>query len=156
MVEEPRFETRIAWPASPTQAMPPDPSFSRDCWLRAANHPDMPGALPTVFGGHDRGYNPEELLLLSLSECHMLTYLRMAAKEGIAVRGYDDHAVGRVGKGPSGMTQMAEVTLHPRVAVARGTDLAAARALHDRAHRACFMANSMNFPVLYEPEIVEE
>jgi organic hydroperoxide reductase OsmC/OhrA len=156
MSEEHRFETTLVYPADPAQKLPPDPDFSRDNRLRAAGHPEMPGALPPSLGGHDRGYSPEDLMILSLSECHLLTYLVLAQKSRIAVRRYEDRATGRLGKGASGMTQLVEVVLHPKVTVGRGTDLAAAQALHERAHRHCFMANSVNFPVLHEPEIVEE
>lgn len=156
MAEEPVFETTLEYPADPAQKLPPDPDFSRDNRLRVAGHPEMPGALPAALGGHNRGYNPEELMILSLSECHLLTYLRLAQKNRIAIRRYEDRATGRLGKNAAGMTQLMEVVLHPRVTVARGTDAAAAKALHERAHHHCFMANSVNFPVRHEPEILEE
>ncbi len=156
MAEEHVFETTLEYPADPAQKLPPDPQFSRDNRLGAAGHPQVPGALPAALGGHDRGYSPEDLMILSLSECHCLTYLRLAEKNRIAIRRYEDRAQGRLAKGPTGMTQMVEVVLRPRVTVARGTDLAAAKALHERAHHYCFMANSVNFPVRNEPEIVEE
>jgi organic hydroperoxide reductase OsmC/OhrA len=156
MGDEPVFETFLDYPSDPAQKLPPDPDFSRDNRMRAQGHPEMPGALPTALGGHDRGYNPEELMILSLSECHLLTYLSLAQKSRLAIRRYEDRATGRLGKNAAGMTQLVEVVLRPRVTVARGTDLAAAKSLHDRAHHHCFMANSVSFPVLHEPEIVEE
>jgi organic hydroperoxide reductase OsmC/OhrA len=150
------FETFIEYPADPAQKLPPDPDFSRDNRLGAEGHPEVPGALPAAFGGHSRGYSPEDLMILSLSECHLLTYLRLAQKSRIAILRYRDRATGRLGKNASGMIQLVEVVLRPRVTVARGSDLAAAKALHERAHHHCFMANSVNFPVRNEPEIVEE
>jgi len=155
MAEEHVFETTLEYPADAGQKLPPDPDFSRDNRLGAPGHPAMPGALPKVLGGHDRGYSPEDLLILSLSECHCLTYLAFARKNGIAIRRYEDRATGRLGKGPSGVTQMLEVILRPRVTVTPGTDAAAAKALHERAHRYCFISNSVNFPVRNEPEIIE-
>jgi len=116
----------------------------------------MPGDAPAAAGTTVAGYNPEELMLLSLSECHMLTYLNLAQKARLVVRAYSDRASCAVGKGASGMTQIVEATLRPRVTVARGTDLAAAHALHERAHHYCYMANSVNFPVSNEPSILEE
>ncbi len=156
MADEHRFETHLQFPADPAQKLPPAADFVRDSWLGAEGHPAIPGASAPVFGGHARGYNPEELLILSLSECHMLTYLALAAKNGLAVRRYEDHASGRLGRAPGGKTQMLEVVLRPRVTVVRGADLATARSLHEPAHRHCFMANSVNFPVLHEPDIAEE
>lgn len=155
-IEEHVFETHLEFPLDPRQKLPPEPDFSRDNRMGAPGHPPVDGALPAALGGHDRGYSPEDLMILSLSECHCLTYLRLAQKNGIAVRRYEDRATGRLGKAATGMTQFAEVVLRPRVSVPRGTDLALAKALHERAHHHCFMANSVNFPVRNEPEIVEE
>jgi organic hydroperoxide reductase OsmC/OhrA len=156
MADAHRFETTLAWPASPTQKLPPEPGFSRDNTLAAPGRPPMPGSLPPVFGGNANGYNPEELMLLSLSQCHMLTYLALAEKAHLAVRRYDDQAIATLGKGASGKTQMVEAVLHPRVSLAPGSDAAAALALHDRAHAHCFMTNSVNFTVRHEPQIVED
>jgi organic hydroperoxide reductase OsmC/OhrA len=150
------FETLLRYPAVSGQKLPHDADFSRDNVMGAEGHPEIPGALPAQFGGHNRGYSPEDLMILSLSECHLLTYLRLAQKNRIAISSYEDRASGRLGKNAAGMTQLVEVVLRPRVTVARGTDVAAAKALHDRAHHHCFMANSVNFPVLHEPEIIEE
>ncbi len=108
-----------------------------------------------VFGGDPTGYNPEELLMLALSQCHLLTYLAMAAKRGIRVLHYEDRAIGSLGKNADGRMQMVEVVLHPKVIVAQDTDLEEARALHARAHAACFIANSVNFEVRNEPEVTE-
>lgn len=156
MAEEHVFETRIEYPADPRQKVPPEADFSRDNRMGAEGHPDMPGALPPSLGGHSRGYSPEDLLILSLSECHLLTYLALAQRRGLAVKRYEDRATGTLGKNANGQTQMAEVVLHPRVTIPRGADVAMARDLHDRAHHHCFMANSVNFPVRHEPEVVEE
>lgn len=156
MADAQGFETTLEWPATPGQKMPPEPGFSRDNRLAAKGRPELPGAQPPSFGGEGRGYNPEELILLSLSQCHMLTYLALAEKTRIVVRAYSDRAAGTLGKGASGRTQMVEAVLHPVVTVARGADVEAARALHARAHTHCFMANSVNFPVRNEPRIVED
>ena len=156
MAEEHVFETRIEYPADPHQKLPPEADFSRDNRLKAEGHPDVPGALPPSLGGHSGGYSPEDLMILSLSECHLLTYLALAQRRNIGIRRYEDRATGRLGKNANGQTQMVEVVLHPRVTVAKGTDVAAAQALHDRAHHHCFIANSVNFAVRHEPETVEE
>lgn len=149
------FEVRVAWPADAAQKLPPDAAFSRNNWLGAPGKPEVFGSSPVVFGGEARGYNPEELMTLSLSQCHLLTYLALAAKRGIRVLRYEDNASARLGKNAEGRTQMVEVVLRPRVTVAAGTRVDDAKALHERAHAACFMANSVNFPVRNEPEIVE-
>jgi organic hydroperoxide reductase OsmC/OhrA len=108
------FETLLRYPAVSGQKLPPDADFSRDNVMGAEGHPEIPGALPAQFGGHNRGYSPEDLMILSLSECHLLTYLRLAQKNRIAISSYEDRASGRLGKNAAGMTQLVEVVLRPR------------------------------------------
>lgn len=150
------FETRVVWPADENQKLPPDATFSRNNWLAAHGKAEVFGSSPVIFGGDPKGYNPEELLTLSLSECHMLTYLAIAAKRGLKVLHYEDNATGSLGKNAEGRTQMMEVVLRPKVTVAKGSSLEDAKAFHARAHTACFMAASVNFPVRNEPEVVEK
>ena len=156
------FETRLHWPADPAQALPPEPAFSRASVLGGTGKADVAAGAPTVFGGDETRYNPEELLLMSLSQCHMLTYLAIASKKRMAILAYEDRATGTLGlgepgtkHGPPGKMSMQEVTLRPRVTVAKGTDLADAMAIHEKAHANCFIANSVNFPVTHEAEIIE-
>lgn len=155
---EHQFTTTLHWPADPAQALPPEANFSRNGTLGAAGHPDVPASSPTVFGGDASRYNPEELLVMSLSQCHMLTYLAIAAKKRLAILGYEDRATGTLGLGPhgtAGKMSMQAVQLSPRVRVAKGTDVVDAMAIHEKAHANCFMANSVNFPVSFSAEIIE-
>jgi len=156
------FETCLQWPANPAQPRPPEPAFSRNSVLSAAGKADVAASAPTVFGGDATRYNPEELLLMSLAQCHMLTYLAIAAKKRMTILAYADRATGTLGmgepdtrSGPPGKMSMQEVTLRPRVTVAKGTDLADAMAIHEKAHANCFIANSVNFPVTHQAEILE-
>jgi organic hydroperoxide reductase OsmC/OhrA len=149
------FETTLVWPAEAGQTLPPDAAFSRNSVLAAPGKPFIAASSPIVFGGDATRYNPEEMLMLSLSQCHMLTYLAIAAKKRMGILGYEDRAAGTLGMGPSGKMQMVDVLLRPRVTVARGTILADAQALHEKAHANCFVANSMNFTVRNEPSVVE-
>ncbi|HEX4857685.1 MAG TPA: OsmC family protein [Usitatibacteraceae bacterium] len=148
------FETSLEWPADPAQLLPPDPAFSRDNILRGPGKPDVPGSAPAVFSGDPSRYNPEELLLLSLSHCHMLTYLAIAARKRWKILAYRDQATGTLGlgaHGTAGKMSMQEVVLRPVITLPAGTDLAEATSLHEKAHANCFMANSVNFPVRIEP-----
>ncbi len=84
----------------------------------------------------------------------MLTYLSWTARKGIEVIAYEDRPEGTmIVEGGGG--QFSEVVLHPRVIVAKGSDLGFATKLHEDAHRDCFISRSVNFPVRYAPEIVE-
>ena len=159
MSEAHQFETTLRWPAETTQTLPPSPAFSRNNILGGAGKPDVPGSSPAIYGGDANRYNPEELLLMSLAQCHMLTYLAIAAKKNITILAYDDRATGTLGVGENAAAgakmSMQSVMLHPRVTVAKGTCLTDAKAMHDKAHANCFMANSVNFPVSFAAEIVE-
>ncbi len=158
MSDSHEFQIRLAWPADPRQAPHPDPDFSRNAIIDAAGKAPVSGSAPAVFSGDASRYNPEELLLMSLSECHMLTYLAIASKKRIVVLRYSDNATGTLATGQYGVAgkmSMQEVVLHPRVVVARGTNLDEANTLHEKAHANCFIANSVNFPVRCMPEIVE-
>ena len=153
-----QFEATIRWPASSTQPLPPIPAYSRNNILGGAGKPEVPGSSPAVFGGDDTRYNPEELLVMSLAQCHMLTYLAIAAKKQMTILAYEDRATGTLGfgeHGTKGKMSLQEVTLHPRVTVAKGTNLADAEAIHGKAHANCFIANSVNFPVTFDQTIVE-
>ena len=119
--------------------------------IRAAGRPDISGSTDAAFRGDGARYNPELLLVASISSCHMLAYLFLAARDGIKVARYRDEAEGTL------MTdakngRMERVVLRPHVTISSG-DTEAARALHEHAHRTCFIANSVNFPVDVEPVI---
>jgi organic hydroperoxide reductase OsmC/OhrA len=102
---------------------------------------------------HDRSrYNPEDLLIASLSACHMLWYLvGLCANAGVVVVSYLDRAQGVMVEGADGGGRFTRVVLHPEVTLAAGSNLKRAEALHREAHAKCFIANSVNFPVEHEP-----
>ena len=150
------FEATVRWPADPAQKLPPDPAFSRNAVLGSPGHADIPASSPTVFGGEASLYNPEELTAMALAHCHMLTYLALAAKKRVAVLAYEDRATVVLGRDPAlGKMKILSGTLRPRVTVAKGTNLEEARAMHAKAHEHCFVANSVNFPVANEPQVIE-
>jgi organic hydroperoxide reductase OsmC/OhrA len=155
MADSAQYEIILFYPADSAQQMPPDAAFSRNSILRAADKPEIDASSPASLGGDASRYNPEELMLMSLAQCHMLTYLAIAAKKRIGVLAYTDRASGVLGTGANGKISFQSATLHPRVTVARGTNLADAQAIHEKAHANCFMANSVNFPVGHVPEIME-
>lgn len=94
--------------------------------------------------------NPEELLVASLSTCHMLWYLHLACEAGLVVTAYEDAPEGTMEEGREG-GRFTSTVLRPRIRFAGAADLALATALHERAHALCFIANSVNFPVTCEP-----
>jgi len=118
-----------------------------------AGKPVMPGSSDPAFRGDPARWNPEELLVASLSACHQLWYLHLCAEAGIAVVAYVDHAEGVMEETADGGGCFKRVILRPRVSVAAGSDMAMAFALHATAHAKCFIANSVNFPVEHAPEM---
>jgi organic hydroperoxide reductase OsmC/OhrA len=129
-------------------------AYSRNHEISAAGKRiALPGSSDPSFRGDPERYNPEELLVSSLSTCHLLWYLHLCAQAKIVVLEYADEASGVMEEGSDGGGRFAEVMLKPQIVIAAGGDLDQAHALHDRAHHLCFIANSVNFPVRCEPRI---
>jgi organic hydroperoxide reductase OsmC/OhrA len=127
--------------------------YGREHIVRAPGKHDLEGSSDRVFHGNPERWNPEELLLAALSQCHLLSYLHVAASAGVIVTGYTDAAVGTMVQTPNGGGHFTSATLRPRVTLAAG-DPDLARELHAEANAKCFIAASVNFPVHHEPEIL--
>jgi organic hydroperoxide reductase OsmC/OhrA len=123
-------------------------AYSRDHAFSIANKVGpLLGSSDPAFRGDATRYNPEELLVASLSACHLLWYLHVCADAGVVVVEYVDEAQGTMALDEKGNGRFTEVVLRPRVTIARAEQTALARELHQEAHRRCFIANSVNFPV---------
>jgi organic hydroperoxide reductase OsmC/OhrA len=128
-------------------------AYSRDHMISVPGKPVLAGSSDPAFRGDASRYNPEELLVASLSACHMLWYLHLCADAGIIVTRYHDAAEGSIlDKGQT--CRFAEVILRPTVTMAAGGDADLAISLHEEAHRRCFVANSVNFPVRHAPVVI--
>lgn len=114
----------------------------------------LPGSSDPAFRGDPARYTPEELLVASLSACHMLWFLHLCADAGIVVTEYEDAASGIMVEHEDGSGEFRRVTLRPRVVITDSGRSADATALHRRAHDLCFVARSVNFPVEHDPVIV--
>ncbi|PJJ72694.1 organic hydroperoxide reductase OsmC/OhrA [Diaminobutyricimonas aerilata] len=124
--------------------------YGRDGVLRADGKHEIAVSSDRVFHGDRDRWNPEELLLAALSECHLLSYLHVATRHGVIVTEYSDDAVGTLHTTADGGGAFASVTLRPRVTIASG-DTELAQSLHAEAAAKCFIAASVNFPVHHEP-----
>lgn len=111
-----------------------------------------PSVVPLPFS-REAAVDPEELFVASLSACHMLWFLSLAAQQGFRVDHYEDAAVGTMAKNAQGQVAMTVVTLRPRVLFGgdQRPDAAALAALHHRSHERCFIANSVKTEVRCEP-----
>lgn len=130
-------------------------AYKRDHEISASGKPVIPGSSDPAFRGDPTRYNPEEMLVASLSTCHMLWYLHLCADAGIVVTGYVDEPHGLMAETEDGGGRFTEVVLRPRVRLAAGADPEVAQRLHERAHHLCFIANSVNFPVTCQAVIEE-
>lgn len=125
-------------------------SYTRDHTVAATGKPTLDGSADKAFRGDAARWNPEDLLVAALSECHLLSFLHVAAEAGVVVTAYTDTPVGRMTRDDDGGWSFERVVLHPQVTTTGGgaRDLAS---LHHAAHEACFIARSVAFPVTVEP-----
>lgn len=111
------------------------------------------GSSDPAFLGDATRWNPEEMLLGSIAACHKLWYLHLCADNGVVVRAYRDHAVATMGPDEHGKIRFLSATLRPMVEVEELDQIGLAKTLHAQAREACFIANSLNFPIAHEPTI---
>jgi organic hydroperoxide reductase OsmC/OhrA len=146
------FACRTVWTGASAGPTTDYDSYARDYAVEMAGKPTLAGSSAGVFRGDESKHNPEDLLVMALSSCHLLSYLALAARAGIAVAAYVDDAAGTMAM-KDGALRFTDVLLRPRVTLAPGGDAAKAAALHEKAHRLCFIANSVNFPVRHDATI---
>jgi organic hydroperoxide reductase OsmC/OhrA len=116
-------------------------------------HPLAVSSAPE-YAGDPACWNPEDLLGTALSTCHMLTFLALCAKAKVEVVGYEDHAeavLDTVDK----VSRITQVHLRPVIRVSRGTGMAKVVDLFEKAHKYCFVANSVTCEAVLAPRVVE-
>jgi organic hydroperoxide reductase OsmC/OhrA len=126
--------------------------YQRSHGISSGEKATITGSSDPAFRGDRTRWNPEELLVASLSACHQLWYLHLCAEAGVVVEAYVDEASGVMEESADGGGQFVEVILRPRVRLTPGSDPTKARSLHEEAHAKCFIARSVNFPVRCEPD----
>jgi organic hydroperoxide reductase OsmC/OhrA len=148
------YLTQIVWTGNRGTGTSTYRAYDRAHEIRSSGKPPLLCSSEPAFLGDRSRYNPEELLVASLSACHMLWYLHLAADNGIVVVDYRDDATGTMVETRDGGGKFTEVTLHPVVTVQGRVDEDRAARLHDRAHELCYIASSVAFPVGCEPRLV--
>ncbi|GJL78502.1 MAG: redox protein OsmC [Nitrospinaceae bacterium] len=127
-------------------------SFNRDHLLTFENGAEIKASSAPSFKGNPDCVDPEEALVGALSSCHMLTFLAISAKKRLNVKSYDDDAVGFLEKNADGKLAVTRAILRPKV-VWRGDKTPTSEeidAIHQKAHGACFIANSILTEVTIE------
>jgi len=148
------YEVRVEWIGNDGEGTKTYKSYRRDHTITCDGKAQIHGSSDPNFRGDPSRYNPEELLVASLASCHMLWYLHLCAVNRVVVVEYKDAPAGTMLEDRDGSGRFAQVTLHPTVTIENGCSVERAGALHEEAHRYCFIANSVNFPVRVEPEII--
>lgn len=124
-------------------------SFDGGVEVRASSSPHV---VPLPFSV-ENAVDPEEAFVASLSSCHMLWFLSIAAKNGFSVKSYSDEASGIMGKNSEGKIAMLSVTLNPKVEFT-GSNIPSSEvieSMHEIAHSECFIASSVKTEVLCQP-----
>lgn len=153
MDKEHTYKIGLLWTGNNGSGTENYTSYERAHTLHAEGKPDLFGSADPLFRGDSAKWNPEELLLASLSSCHMLWYLHLCANHKIIVQTYEDtpQALMRIEKNGAGQFVSAE--LQPVITITQADQKQLAESLHSQAHRYCFIANSVNFPILLNPTI---
>jgi organic hydroperoxide reductase OsmC/OhrA len=154
-VKQHTYEVRVDWTGNDGQGTKTYRGYRRDHIIASTGKHPIQGSSDPNFRGDRARYNPEELLVASLSSCHMLWYLHLCSANQVTVLEYRDAASGVMTENEDGSGEFVRVLLRPTVKISAGDDQAKALALHGEAHRYCFIARSVKFPVEIEAQIME-
>jgi organic hydroperoxide reductase OsmC/OhrA len=145
------FAVAVEWTGNRGTGTSGYKDYGRDHLVRAEGNPDIAGSSDRAFFGDPERWNPEEMLVAALAQCHMLSYLHVAQRHGVVVTDYLDNATGTMVTTADGGGHFTAVTLRPQVIVADSSQIETAQGLHGEAAALCFIAASVNFPVGHEP-----
>lgn len=149
------YTVKINWTGNRGTGTSAYMAYDRNWDLATPGKPLIQCSNDPLLGGNPEKHNPEDMLIAALSSCHMLWYLHLCSEAGVIVTSYQDNpiAVGEVE--PSGKGRFLSATLKPRIEITPESDPVKAVQLHDEIHQYCFVARSVNFPVTYEPQIIQ-
>lgn len=146
-MQEHEYQVTVKWTGNTGEGTKNYRAYERSHVVMAEGKPELLGSSDPAYRGDAAKWNPEELLLASLSACHMLWYLHLCSDRKIVVTAYLDKPVGKMVVEASGAGHFQEATLNPKIAITDSTRIAEAESLHQEAHAKCFIANSVKFPV---------
>jgi len=155
-VKQHTYKIDLEWTGNEGPGTKSYSSYRRDHVIVSSGKPPIPGSSDPSFRGDKTRYNPEELLVASLSSCHMLWYLHLCAVNKITVLEYHDSAQGTMRENPDGSGEFVSVTLRPRARIAEDSQEDHAKELHHEAHSLCFISRSVNFPVEVSPTVTRQ
>jgi len=128
-------------------------SYNRNHVWRVGEKTAIEASAAPEYKGDGERIDPEEALVASLSSCHMLTFLAIAARKRLGVESYEDDATGHMAKNASGKFWISHVTLRPRIVFVDGVSVSREQLdeMHHLSHEDCFIANSVKTEVTVEP-----
>ena len=147
------YEIAVTWTGDRGEGTSSIKGYDRSHTISADGPPDIEGTADPTFLGDPARWNPEQLFVAALSQCHMLWYLGLCARAGVVVSEYVDRPAGTMVTAPDGSGRFTEVVLRPRITVAAEDQVERATALHEKANRMCFVAQSVTCDIRHEPEI---
>lgn len=151
MSKQHHYQVNLTWTGNAGTGTSHYKAYERSHTISAHQKAEVLASSDPAFRGDPTKYNPEELLVSSLASCHMLWFLHLCAESGVVVVDYMDHATGIMKETPDGSGHFTSVTLNPQVTVTEANMVDKANALHQKANKYCFVANSVNFPVHHIP-----
>ena len=154
MSKQIQYQVSIKWTVNKGDGTKDYDAYDRSHEVNIKGKKKLACSSDSPFRGDAKKHNPEDLLLASLSSCHMLWYLRLCASEGVVVLDYVDDAEGKMIQTSNGSGYFTEVILSPKVVVADQTMVKKALELHKKANAFCFIANSVKFSIYHKPEII--
>ena len=150
-MKEHHYRATITWTGNKGTGTDHYKNYERSHNIIIENKAIIEGSSDPAFRGDNSLHHPEDMLLSSLSSCHMLWYLHFCSVNNVIVINYNDTAEGIMQEENDGKGRFTEVTLHPHVTVQNQDMVELAIALHKKASEYCFIANSVNFPVIHKP-----
>jgi organic hydroperoxide reductase OsmC/OhrA len=151
MEKEHNYVVKIEWTGNKGSGTDDYRNYERSHTISVEGKPAIFGSSDTPFRGDGSKHNPEDFLVSSLATCHMLWFLHLCADVGVVVLDYVDNAKGVLKQLEDGSGFFTEVTLYPEVQVLNESMIELANSLHKKAHKFCFIAQSVNFPVHQQP-----
>lgn len=147
------YKSKIEWTGNTGESTKNYRSYKRNYTISVEGKAEINGSSDPAFLGNPSLHNPEDLLLASVSSCHLLWYLHFCSVNKILVLEYVDFVEGIMVEEENGSGKFTEITLRPQIIVAEKEMIEKALELHQKANEYCFIANSMNFEVKHKPEI---
>ena len=145
------YQTNLTWTGNQGLGTEKYNSYKRDYIIEILNKVVIHGSSDPAFLGEKNKHNPEELLVSSISSCHMLWFLHLASTKGIVVMDYTDTATGVMIEKEDGSGYFESVTLNPVVTIKEPNRIDETNELHHMSNKHCFIANSLNFKVNHHP-----